>query len=55
MLKIIFSVIIFVWLFIGLVGIVKENDSCPNFMMIIFMGFALFIPFIAEACGIIPR
>lgn len=55
MLKIIFSVIIFVWLFIGFVGIANENDSCPNFIMIIFMGFAFFIPFIAEACNIIPR
>jgi hypothetical protein len=55
MLKIIFSVIIFIWLFIGFVGIALEDDSHPNFMMIIFMGFALFIPFIAEACGIIPR
>lgn len=55
MLKIIFSVIIFIWLFIGFVGIALEDGNRPNFMMIIFMGFALFIPFIAEACCIIPR
>lgn len=55
MLKIVFSIIIFVWLSIGLIGIIREDDSCPNFMMIIFMGFAFFIPFIAEACCIIPR
>lgn len=51
--KILFVILIFLWMFIGFIGIMNCKKDRVHFEMIIFMIFALFIPLIAKWCGLI--
>lgn len=53
MLKVIFVLIIIVWLFVGFLGNLHCKENRVNYEMIVFMLFVPFIPLIAKACGLI--
>lgn len=50
-----FMVTIFVWLFMGFLGIVlnAKRIQGPNFPMISFLLFVPFIPLVAKVCGLL--
>ena len=51
--KALFVVIIFIWLFVGFLGILSCKANRVNYEMIIFMFFAPFIPLVAKVCGLL--
>lgn len=51
--KVIFVIIILVWMAVGTVGLLQMRKDRVKFEMIIFMGVTPFLPLIAWACGII--
>lgn len=53
MLKVIFVLIIVVWLFVGSLGVLHCKENRVNYEMIVFMLFVPFIPLIAKACGLL--
>ena len=50
---IIFVIVIFVWAFIGWLGGLHANENRINYEMIIFLGFAPFIPLLVKVCGLV--
>jgi hypothetical protein len=51
--KLVFCLIILVWLFVGFLGLLHCKKNRVNYEMIAFVLFSLFVPLIAKACGLI--
>ena len=52
MLKIIFILIVAVWLFVGILGGLHCKEKRVNYEMIVFVSLAPFLPLIAKVCGL---
>lgn len=51
--KTLFIIIMFVWAFIGFIGILNCKKNGIRWDMIIFCAFVPFIPLVAKVCGLI--
>ena len=50
---VVFGIVIALWLLIGFLAMLTAKAHSTNWFIIIFMGFAPFIPVIAKVCGML--